>query len=98
MLNLNEILREYEPLYHECRASNFNHVTRNLLAVADLADCMGKQAVVNESLDSLKKYFLLLDEFPQFKEVELAQGGGSILGSVEDYVNGCYERLKVRGK
>jgi hypothetical protein len=96
MLNLNEILREYEPLYYERKKSNFNHVTRNLMATAEIDDLRGRKEEVDESLNSLKKYLSLLDKFPQFKELELAHNGCSILGTVKDYVDVCEERL-LRG-
>ncbi len=96
MLNLNEIMREYEPLYKEWENGNFHHVTHNLMTIANLADFRGKTKEVNETLDSLKKYLTLLDEFPEFKERELTQTNPDALRGVEDYVNRCSERL--RGK
>lgn len=94
MLNLNEIMREYESLYNKRGNSNFSHVTHNLMTIALISDSRGKIKDVNKSLDSLEKYLLLLDEFPEFKERELTQNTSDALGSVYDYVRRCDERLR----
>lgn len=94
MLNINEIMREYEPLYIRAGSGNFNHVTHNLMDIASIADSGGKIIEVNESLGNLRKYLSLLDDFPEFKERELTQTTSDLLGSVYDYVGRCEERLR----
>ncbi len=88
MLDFDRLLGAYAPVYLEDKFCNFNHVTRNLIALVLIGD---SDKVKEDSLDNVKRYLTLLDEFPEFKERELTQYTSDVLGSIEDYING-YER------
>jgi len=66
------LLKEFAPIYHDGRNNNFNHVVRNMLAVAQVFDSLGHEQDSKVFYDRVRKYVKLLRGVPEFRERELA--------------------------
>ena len=91
-----EVLGSYRPYYEEGKFNNFRQITRNFAQAVTTNYVLGKQEIIEELKQTIRKYIILLDEFPDFREEQLTPRREPT-ASFED-IDEMYERLKGKRK